>query len=452
MGRFRNTPETCQEFSAPKAQRPVAYREHAVSTASNFSCDLEEVSSFSPGKMKATTILLLVAFFALAAAQLQCSADKPCPSPFCCSKWGWCGIGEAWCGKPTNRPEPTREPTHEPTHEPTKTHKPTENPTHEPTREPTKTQERPTVPVPPNNNDPKIVAYLDQPLSWNRDAREFAVPGSVPKYSYNVINLAFWLSTGVADAAFDWAALDDATKLGFVKTYHDNGVKVMVSAFGATEFPTNLDPVTVATNLANFVKNNHLDGVDIDWEDSAAFEVGQVRLSTSQEASDTTQAGKGEAWLVSLTRTLRQLLPRPYLISHAPQAPYFINSTAQYPKGAYLTVDREAGEDIDFYNVQFYNQGDSSYDTCEKLLFTAGGFFHSTSLFEIAAAGVKLDKIVIGKPIGRAGVVNTGFMEVNDIATCVRQAVSKGWKGGVMGWEFKLDNNNWSNTLAAAFH
>lgn len=41
----------------------------------------------------------------------------------------------------------------------------------------------------------------------------------------------------------------------------------MISAFGATEFPTSLgvDAATCATELATFVSQNNLDGVDLDW-------------------------------------------------------------------------------------------------------------------------------------------------------------------------------------------
>ncbi len=47
----------------------------------------------------------------------------------------------------------------------------------------------------------------------------------------------------------------------------------MISAFGATQFPTSggIDPVDCATKLGNFVLENNLDGVDIDWEDNAAM-------------------------------------------------------------------------------------------------------------------------------------------------------------------------------------
>lgn len=60
------------------------------------------------------------------------------------------------------------------------------------------------------------------------------------------------------------------------KKYNDNGVKLLVSAFGGTEHPTtaNRDPKECGHKLGSFVLNNNLDGVDIDWEDNAAMEAG----------------------------------------------------------------------------------------------------------------------------------------------------------------------------------
>ena len=39
----------------------------------------------------------------------------------------------------------------------------------------------------------------------------------------------------------------------------------------------------------------------------------------------------------------------------APQAPYF--SSTHYKNGAMLTVHAAVGDQIDWYNIQFYNQG-----------------------------------------------------------------------------------------------
>jgi chitinase len=79
------------------------------------------------------------------------------------------------------------------------------------------------------------------------------------------------------------------------------------------------------------------------------------------------ERGTGEAWLITLTKELRRYLPQgEYILTHAPQAPYFTGTT-RYPKGGYLTVDKEVGHLIDWYNIQFYNQNDCTYDSYEKL-------------------------------------------------------------------------------------
>lgn len=51
------------------------------------------------------------------------------------------------------------------------------------------------------------------------------------------------------------------------KMYNDKGIKLMISAFGATEFPTTAgkDPIVTANQLADFTLKNNVDGVDIDW-------------------------------------------------------------------------------------------------------------------------------------------------------------------------------------------
>ncbi|KAJ3206700.1 hypothetical protein HDU82_004345 [Entophlyctis luteolus] len=255
--------------------------------------------------------------------------------------------------------------------------------------------------------------------------------------NYNVINLAFWLSTGPADAANTWSSLDSTTKTQIVNKLHASGKILLVSAFGATEFPTTggLDPVTTATNLAAFVKANQLDGCDIDYEDNTAM-----------------NGGTAEAWLITFMQTLRAQLPSgQYVVSHAPQAPYFFVNTAQYPNGAYITVDRSVGSLIDFYNVQFYNQGSTDYASCETLLTKANGYFTGTSLFEISANGVPLNKLVIGKPVTTAGVANTGYMTPALLAECVSQAKAMGWDAGVMGWQSTLDLplGSWISTVAA---
>jgi len=142
------------------------------------------------------------------------------------------------------------------------------------------------------------------------------VPGYAPAHEYNYIVLAFWsCNNNPADMALIWASAYEFFAQGnsfgsntqeiqkaLRAKYNEAGIKIMVSAFGSTEFPTSagMDPHVCAQKLGKFVKENNLDGADIDWEDNEAM----VR-------------GDGEAWLINFTKTLRAELPE-HIISFAP--------------------------------------------------------------------------------------------------------------------------------------
>jgi len=100
--------------------------------------------------------------------------------------------------------------------------------------------------------------------------------------------LAFWFcGTNPMDAALVWTNLNQyglstlgstnrAIQKAVRKKYNDAGIKVIVSAFGATEFPTSrgMDAATCGRNLAQFVIDNNLDGADADYEDNEAMKAG----------------------------------------------------------------------------------------------------------------------------------------------------------------------------------
>jgi hypothetical protein len=71
----------------------------------------------------------------------------------------------------------------------------------------------------------------------------------------------------------------------------------MVSAFSSANAPTSegADPVATADSIAQFVIQNNLDGVDIDFEDFKSMNDG-----TSSAVN----------WLVSFTNQLRTQLPQ----------------------------------------------------------------------------------------------------------------------------------------------
>lgn len=298
----------------------------------------------------------------------------------------------------------------------------------------------------------QFVSYVNFLNAWwppEAVAASIGVPPYSHTYSYNKINLAFWTTNqGPVDAVLlwqnpltyvsvdnPWGTTNAEIQQAWISLYHQYNVKILVSAFGATDFPTTqgADPIAVAEALAQFCKDNYLDGVDLDYEDNGAME-----------------AGTGEPWLISCTQKLRELLPSPYIISHAPQAPYFMG-TSKYPNGGYLKVNEDAGSDIDYYNIQFYNQDSSTYDTYESLFNVSNGWATNTAVKQIAV-NVDKNKLVVGKGVKPEDFYNTGYVPVNDLASYLKQGVTDGYSAGFMGWQFSSDTTgSWSETLATSF-
>ncbi|KAJ7446690.1 glycoside hydrolase family 18 protein [Mycena latifolia] len=228
--------------------------------------------------------------------------------------------------------------------------------------------------------------------------------------------LSFLLVEGAWDKAFEWTTYTDAERATVKAQYAAAGIKLLVSAFGSTDVPTSsgLDPIAMATTMGNWVKQYNLDGIDVDYEDFNAFDAGD---------------GKAEAWLISFTTQLRTILPQgTYIITHA---------------RGYLKVHSSVGSLIDWYNVQGVNE----YTTCANLLTTSSTTWPNTALFQIAASGVPLTKLVIGKPASTAFATSGGFMDGSTLATCVATAKTQGWTGGAMVWEYPGAAAAWIKTV-----
>ena len=131
------------------------------------------------------------------------------------------------------------------------------------------------------------------------------------------------------------------------KVYNDNGIRILVSAFGKRGKPTTnqKDPIEIADSLALYVKDYHLDGVDVDWEDKDT-------LKTPVIIND--KKYYGDDWLIEFTRKLRELLPN-HIITHAPEAVLFNMDNEDWKYHSYMNIDNDIGSMIDFYNIQYYN-------------------------------------------------------------------------------------------------
>ncbi|KAF7378135.1 Glycoside hydrolase [Mycena sanguinolenta] len=252
---------------------------------------------------------------------------------------------------------------------------------------------------------PRWVAYFDK---WVSDT---SLPTVSDLSGFNVFALAFIFSSSYTDNVAVWAGLDAATRASIKAEYEAAGISLVVSAFGSTYLPTTVgdDPTAAANYIANFVTEYGLDGVDVDYEDFTAVET----------------AGTAVAWLTTFTTALRAKLPAgQYILTHAPVAPWF--SPGLWADDAYLGVDSAVGSLIDWYNIQFYNQGATEYTTCDGLLTTSSSAWPESAVFQIAANGVSLNKLVIGKPATTADA-GSGYMDPATLSTCLVQAVAQGW-------------------------
>ncbi|KIJ19596.1 carbohydrate-binding module family 5 protein [Paxillus involutus ATCC 200175] len=260
---------------------------------------------------------------------------------------------------------------------------------------------------------PHFVAYSDKYISTEPTVEDI--------WGFNVFALSFLESYGAADQAQEWQELTASERTSILDEYNAAGISLIVSLFGSTETPTSsgYDPIGTANTMAAWVIEYGLQGVDIDYEDFAAFNAG---------------TGAAEQWLGNFTQQLRTQLPQgQYILTHAPVAPWF--SPNKWGGGGYLWINSVVGSMIDWYNVQFYNQGTTEYTTCDGLINTSSSTWPESALFQIAANGVSLDKLVIGKPATTTDATN-GYMSTTDLASCVAEAYAVGWDGGVMVWEY----------------
>jgi hypothetical protein len=291
-------------------------------------------------------------------------------------------------------------------------------------------------------NGPVKAIYVDfAGFNWNHPSytvKDMADAG------FNLIILAFKVGLGAADMAQAFAGEPDDLKKAAIEYAHSKGAKVMISAGGATDTPYSNTAVDYAKSAAEFAQKNYLDGVDFDMENL------QPGFKATGKTSDETIQ-----WLVDASNTVRKILGDDAIITHAPQAPYFgkigggagTNPWTQ-TSGGYTAVYKQASH-IDYFLTQFYNQGATCYTDYKGLFENSSDCpdFPGTSVKEIAAYGIPLEKIVVGKPVRQQDASN-GQMTATQINSIFKQARLMGYNTGVMGWMwYGAEAGQWIQTI-----
>lgn len=272
------------------------------------------------------------------------------------------------------------------------------------------------------------------------------MPGYTDEKIYNYLSFGFWKCADVpTEAALVWSKpiefFGEDSIFGKTKPeiqqnlkakYVSGKVQVLASAFGSQEMPTSsgYSWQDCANGLASFVLENKLDGCDISWQDTAAL-----------------LDGSGVKWLNSFNNHLRKLLPN-HTIVHSPMAGYFNDKF--FTKGSYLDVSTQEGKNINFFNIQYFNQGTSMYKNYTELFIASSGAYPGTAVAELVRAGVQQSKIVVTKPVTPSDISGSGWIDGSVLGSLVSQAYDDfQWFSGVALWQYSSDVRGKSMTNSA---
>lgn len=247
---------------------------------------------------------------------------------------------------------------------------------------------------------------------------------------YNRLLLAFWESGGPTAASSSWASLPDDKRQSILNDYHDKGIAVMVSAFGAGDsvIGKKKDPVKLAQDLAGWVNQHGLDGVDVDLEDF-----------------DSLQNDKDYAldWLSKFyTELSNSLGGKP--ISSTPTA-WMYGSAFGSADSVYCKLNSAVGDKISWYNMQLYNGAQGTWNNCDNTVkHSDNGAF--LALGDISGmCGIPMNKMAVGKLWDKGELAHAGTEDQIMDPTALGQCLAGAGTGGVMVWSASL--GSWDKPL-----
>ena len=148
-----------------------------------------------------------------------------------------------------------------------------------------------------------------------------------------------------------WANYSDSDKTMLLNKMNGYGITLMVSLGGANSFPDvsvlangnykYSNPKTFANDLMDWMYKNKVMAIDFDIEHLKGW-------------IDNTKTAEYLGSLSKYVKLRGKELGRYICVSHAPQTPYFNSGAWAH---VFNQIEELYGDYIDFYNIQYYNQG-----------------------------------------------------------------------------------------------
>jgi chitinase len=259
-----------------------------------------------------------------------------------------------------------------------------------------------------------------------------AIPlAGIANLPYTDVNISFLIPTSDTNLQLVGSgSAFDSNLQSNVQALRNANKNVLISLGGGAGFSSSAwqsyaqNVSGLVAQIVNFVTTYGFNGVDIDYEDDNGF----------------TGVYDGVGFLSALTSQLFGALPSGQnIITHAPQTPYWDPS---YNGAPYAQIWQRVGSQIAWINNQFYNNSSYDNDAATKVLWYG-------KVANITGA----QKLLVGVPVTAAGA-GEGFITLQDMTQNVitpLQAQFGSQFGGVMGWEFALDQNGaWASGIAQA--
>lgn len=267
-----------------------------------------------------------------------------------------------------------------------------------------------------------------------------------------------------------WTEFSASQRDSIINSMNSKNMKLLLSFGGASTFkdvgaqsifssPTYSDPSILAQELTNHCVNYRYHGIDLDIE----------HFPTTTTYNDT---DKLAIYFGQLSQYIKQksssILGYPVIVSHAPQSPYFngpSDSSLSLYGYIYSRIEKMYGMYIDFYNIQYYNQGSNYTDYYS--IFTNDNTFKASVLQLIYGGDINSNyqymdssKIVVGKGSNLDESAGGGYIPLyispvtnsNCMAGFVEAAKYDGnpnvvnWcsVGGIMVWYYDIQENSTS--------